>query len=101
MFTEGPTKLILKVWLIQFLMIRLILWGHEHTQNLSPNEKKNSSDPFNLYNLLNKRNKGEANSGLDSSIPFLPGFTHEREFQHVDAQEGRSQFPHFRGCSTP
>ncbi|GJX93893.1 hypothetical protein Tco_0348479 [Tanacetum coccineum] len=39
--------------------------GHEHTQNLSPNEKENSSDPFNLYNLLNKRDKGEANSGLD------------------------------------
>ncbi|GKF93325.1 hypothetical protein Tco_0280044, partial [Tanacetum coccineum] len=34
-----------------------------------------------------KRNKGEANSGLDSSIPFPPGFTPEREFQHVDAQE--------------
>ncbi|GJU95979.1 RNA-directed DNA polymerase, eukaryota [Tanacetum coccineum] len=61
--------------------------GHEHTQNLSPNEKENSSDPFNLYNLLNKRDKGEANSGLDSSIPFPPGFTPEREFQHVDAQE--------------
>ncbi|GJS05541.1 RNA-directed DNA polymerase, eukaryota [Tanacetum coccineum] len=29
----------------------------------------------------------EANSGLDSSIPFPPGFTPEREFQHVDAQE--------------
>ncbi|GJX14397.1 RNA-directed DNA polymerase, eukaryota [Tanacetum coccineum] len=63
--------------------------GHEHTQNLSPNEKENSSDPFNLYNLLNKRDKGEANSGLDSSIPFPPGFTPEREFQHVDAQEGQ------------
>ncbi|GJT13306.1 RNA-directed DNA polymerase, eukaryota [Tanacetum coccineum] len=61
--------------------------GHEHTQNLSPNEKENSSDPFNLYNLLNKHDKGEANSGLDSSIPFPPGFTPEREFQHVDAQE--------------
>ncbi|GKD42339.1 RNA-directed DNA polymerase, eukaryota [Tanacetum coccineum] len=33
--------------------------------------------------------EGEANSGLDSSIPFPPGFTHEREFQHVDAQEGQ------------
>ncbi|GJW69782.1 hypothetical protein Tco_0126699 [Tanacetum coccineum] len=61
--------------------------GLEHTQNLSPNEKENSSDPFNLYNLLNKRDKDEANSGLDSSIPFPPGFTPEREFQHVDAQE--------------
>ncbi|GKA27959.1 RNA-directed DNA polymerase, eukaryota [Tanacetum coccineum] len=28
-----------------------------------------------------------ANFGLDSSIPFPPGFTPEREFQHVDAQE--------------
>ncbi|GJS43266.1 RNA-directed DNA polymerase, eukaryota [Tanacetum coccineum] len=65
--------------------------GHEHTQNLSPNEKENSSDPFNLYNLLNKRDKGEANSGLDSSIPFPPGFTPEREFQHVDAQEGQGE----------
>ncbi|GKF31993.1 hypothetical protein Tco_0101791 [Tanacetum coccineum] len=34
--------------------------------------------------------EGEANSGLDSSIPFPPGFTPEREFfQHVDAQEGQ------------
>ncbi|GJZ57961.1 hypothetical protein Tco_0613455 [Tanacetum coccineum] len=32
-----------------------------------------------------------ANSGLDSSIPFPPGFTSEREFQHVDAQEGFDQ----------
>ncbi|GJT81249.1 ribonuclease H-like domain-containing protein [Tanacetum coccineum] len=64
------------------------LWAlSELNQNLSPNEKVNSSDPFNLYNLLNKRDKGEANSGLDSSIPFPPGFTPEREFQHVDAQE--------------
>ncbi|GKF81897.1 hypothetical protein Tco_0243553 [Tanacetum coccineum] len=61
--------------------------GHEHTQNLSPNEKENSSDPFNLYNLLNKRDKGEANSSLDSSIHFPPRFTPEREFQHVDAHE--------------
>ncbi|GJZ26609.1 hypothetical protein Tco_0570862, partial [Tanacetum coccineum] len=61
--------------------------GHEHTKNVSPNEKENSSDPFNLYNLLNKRDKGETNSGLDSSISFPPGFTPEREFQHVDAQE--------------
>ncbi|GKB13172.1 RNA-directed DNA polymerase, eukaryota [Tanacetum coccineum] len=45
--------------------------GHEHTQNLSPNEKENSSDPFNLYNLLNKRDKGEANSGLDL-LSYMP-----------------------------
>ncbi|GJU69237.1 RNA-directed DNA polymerase, eukaryota [Tanacetum coccineum] len=28
-----------------------------------------------LYNLINKRDKGEENTGLDSSLPFPPGFT--------------------------
>ncbi|GJZ80214.1 RNA-directed DNA polymerase, eukaryota [Tanacetum coccineum] len=64
-------------------------WGMNKLRIQSQNEKENSSNPFNLYNLLNKRDKGEANSGLDSSIPFPPGFTPEREFQHVDAQEGQ------------
>ncbi|GJT58235.1 RNA-directed DNA polymerase, eukaryota [Tanacetum coccineum] len=63
--------------------------GHEQAQNLSSNEKEISSDPFNLYDLLNKRGKGEANSGLDSSIPFPPGFTPEREYSHKDAQEAQ------------
>ncbi|GJZ95576.1 RNA-directed DNA polymerase, eukaryota [Tanacetum coccineum] len=50
-----------------FWMIRLYsCWGYEHTTEIC-----------------------EANSGLDSSIPFPPGFTPEREFQHVDAQEGQ------------
>nr|GEZ08412.1 RNA-directed DNA polymerase, eukaryota, reverse transcriptase zinc-binding domain protein [Tanacetum cinerariifolium] len=43
--------------------------------NPLPKEKENSSDPFNLYNLLNKHDKGESNFGLDPSIPFPPGFT--------------------------
>nr|GEY06096.1 RNA-directed DNA polymerase, eukaryota [Tanacetum cinerariifolium] len=49
--------------------------GHEHNQNPFPKEKENSSDPFNLYNLLNKHDKGETNFELDPSIPFPPGFT--------------------------
>ncbi|PWA93092.1 RNA-directed DNA polymerase, eukaryota [Artemisia annua] len=49
--------------------------GHDQPQNLSPKEKEISSDPFNLYDLLNKHGKDEAKSGLDSSIPFPPGFT--------------------------
>ena len=49
--------------------------GHDQPQNLSPKEKEISSDPFNLYDLLNKHDKGEAKSGLESSIPFPPGFT--------------------------
>nr|GEV55874.1 RNA-directed DNA polymerase, eukaryota [Tanacetum cinerariifolium] len=59
--------------------------GHDQAQNLSPKEKEVSSDPFNLYDLLNKRDKGEAKSGLDSSIPFPPGFTPDNK----DAQEAQ------------
>ncbi|GJS42784.1 heat shock protein 83, partial [Tanacetum coccineum] len=47
----------------------------ELNQNSLINEKEISSDPFNLYNLINKRDKGEENTGLDSSLPFPPGFT--------------------------
>ncbi|GKC74495.1 RNA-directed DNA polymerase, eukaryota, partial [Tanacetum coccineum] len=46
----------------------------ELNQNSLPNEKEISSDPFNLYNLINKRDKGEENTGLDSSLHFPPGF---------------------------
>ncbi|GKF92943.1 hypothetical protein Tco_0279662, partial [Tanacetum coccineum] len=47
----------------------------ELNQNSLPNKKEISSDPFNLYNLINKRDTGEENTGLDSSLPFPPGFT--------------------------
>ncbi|GKG47641.1 hypothetical protein Tco_0507126, partial [Tanacetum coccineum] len=46
----------------------------ELNQNSLLNEKEISSDPFNLYNLINKRDKGEENTGLDSSLHFPPGF---------------------------
>ncbi|GJV54358.1 hypothetical protein Tco_0714502 [Tanacetum coccineum] len=62
------------------------LWGVYKLRSCHPTEKENSSDPFNLYNLLNKRTKARQIL-VDSSIPFPPGFTPEREFQHVDAQE--------------
>nr|GEX03912.1 RNA-directed DNA polymerase, eukaryota [Tanacetum cinerariifolium] len=48
----------------------------EPIQNLSPNVKENSSNPFNLINLINKQDKGEANSELESSLRFPLGFTH-------------------------
>ncbi|GJY49265.1 RNA-directed DNA polymerase, eukaryota [Tanacetum coccineum] len=44
--------------------------GHEHTQNLSPNEKENSSDPFNLYNLLNKMWDKARQFGIISVLAF-------------------------------
>ncbi|GJU74350.1 RNA-directed DNA polymerase, eukaryota [Tanacetum coccineum] len=47
----------------------------ENLEDESDIEGEISSDPFNLYNLINKWDKGEENTGLDSSLPFPPGFT--------------------------
>ncbi|GJW19070.1 hypothetical protein Tco_0026506 [Tanacetum coccineum] len=72
------------------LMIRLILWGHEHTKkSVHPTSRRNSSDPFNLYNLLNNRDKGEANSWFGSSYSFPTWINIEREFQPM-LMQGRS-----------
>ncbi|GJW79656.1 cellulose synthase-like protein G3 [Tanacetum coccineum] len=63
--------------------------GHEHTQNLSPNEKENSSNPFNLYNLLNKRDKGEANSCMENTLTKRrsegPSYSHFGDAQPLKA----------------
>nr|GEW30760.1 RNA-directed DNA polymerase, eukaryota [Tanacetum cinerariifolium] len=61
--------------------------GQEQAPIQSPKDKELSSDPFNLYDLLNKQDKGETNSGLGSSIPFPPGFTPERINTRNDAHE--------------
>ncbi|GJU22463.1 RNA-directed DNA polymerase, eukaryota [Tanacetum coccineum] len=61
--------------------------GNEQDPIQSPNEKEISSDPFNIYDLLKKHDKGEANSGLDTSIPYPPGFTPEKENVSIDEQE--------------
>ncbi|GJZ29352.1 RNA-directed DNA polymerase, eukaryota [Tanacetum coccineum] len=47
-----------------------------HTQVNPTNFDKPSLDPFNIYDLLTKKEVREVNSGMDSSIPFPPGFTH-------------------------
>ncbi|GJY07997.1 RNA-directed DNA polymerase, eukaryota [Tanacetum coccineum] len=41
-------------------------------------DKKNSSDPFNIYGLLRKKGDNVVPSELDMSIPFPPGFTPEK-----------------------
>nr|GEV26056.1 RNA-directed DNA polymerase, eukaryota [Tanacetum cinerariifolium] len=61
--------------------------GQEQAPIQSPKDKELSSDPFNLYDLLNKQDKGKTNSGLGSSIPFPPRFTPERINNRNDAQE--------------
>ncbi|GJT12682.1 RNA-directed DNA polymerase, eukaryota [Tanacetum coccineum] len=52
----------------------------------SVNDKETSTDPFGLYDLLKKRNKGVDNSGLETSIPYPPGFTPEEVHQNNENQ---------------
>nr|GEV13633.1 hypothetical protein [Tanacetum cinerariifolium] len=67
----------------------------EHDENLGNdqdpiqplNEKETSNDPFNIYDLLKKHDKGEVNSGLDTSFPYSPGFTPEKDNLNIDVHE--------------
>nr|GEY80979.1 RNA-directed DNA polymerase, eukaryota [Tanacetum cinerariifolium] len=71
---------------------------HEHNQNPLSKEKENSSDPFNLYNLLNKHDKGETNFRLDPSIPFPPGFTPAD--QEIPGSKNSSSNCHSKGLNS-
>nr|GEW64643.1 DNA polymerase zeta processivity subunit [Tanacetum cinerariifolium] len=51
------------------------------------NEKETSNDPFNIYDLLKKHDKGKVNSGLDTSFPYPPGFTPEKDNLNIDVHE--------------
>nr|GEU56829.1 RNA-directed DNA polymerase, eukaryota, nucleotide-binding alpha-beta plait domain protein [Tanacetum cinerariifolium] len=67
----------------------------EHDDNLANdqdliqplNEKETSNDPFNIYDLQKKHDKGEVNSGLDTSFPHPPGFTPEKDNLNIDVYE--------------
>ncbi|GKC82742.1 RNA-directed DNA polymerase, eukaryota [Tanacetum coccineum] len=67
----------------------------EHDDNLGNdqdliqplNEKETSNDPFNIYDFLKKHDKGEVNSGLDTSFPYPPGFTPEKDNLNIDVHE--------------
>ncbi|GJU30051.1 hypothetical protein Tco_1173640 [Tanacetum coccineum] len=66
--------------------------GLNHLQPLFLNAKEKSSDPFNLYDLLdkhklNKQDKCKVNSTSDSSIPYPPGFTPENAYNFSDPQK--------------
>nr|GEX84659.1 RNA-directed DNA polymerase, eukaryota, reverse transcriptase zinc-binding domain protein [Tanacetum cinerariifolium] len=63
-------------------------------------EKEISNDPFNIYDLFNKCDKEVDNTGMDSSIPFPPGFTPVKDIykeaeqdMHADQVRG-SGFKH-------
>nr|GFA10632.1 RNA-directed DNA polymerase, eukaryota [Tanacetum cinerariifolium] len=64
--------------------------GNVQDQAQSVNDKEISNDPFNIHELLKKRNKGMEQSGLDTSIPYPPGFTPEKVSQNIDDQEMKS-----------
>nr|GEW70134.1 RNA-directed DNA polymerase, eukaryota [Tanacetum cinerariifolium] len=50
--------------------------GLKHQHGESSNAKEVSSDPFNIYGLLDKRTKEVRTTGTTTNIPYPPGFTH-------------------------
>ncbi|GKC94513.1 RNA-directed DNA polymerase, eukaryota [Tanacetum coccineum] len=61
-----------------------------HDQVLNSNAEKNSPDPFNIYDLLTKKSDRMANSDKDSSLPFPPGFTPNRDPSSIDSQKANA-----------
>nr|GFB48470.1 RNA-directed DNA polymerase, eukaryota [Tanacetum cinerariifolium] len=49
--------------------------GLDHQQGESSNAKEVSSDPFNIYDLLDKRTKEVKTMNMTTSIPYPSGFT--------------------------
>ncbi|GJS15089.1 RNA-directed DNA polymerase, eukaryota [Tanacetum coccineum] len=60
--------------------------GLEHHQGESSNAKEVSSDPFSIYGLLEKRTKEDRASGTETSIPYPPGFTPDKDIQANNEQ---------------
>nr|GEY70270.1 RNA-directed DNA polymerase, eukaryota [Tanacetum cinerariifolium] len=70
--------------------------GLEHQHGESSNAKEVSSDPFNIYGLLDKRTKEVRTTDTTTSIPYPPGFTHVNEIPasvKQDAPEVESDRP--------
>ncbi|PWA74172.1 hypothetical protein CTI12_AA252840 [Artemisia annua] len=57
--------------------------GYENDKGQPSNAQEVSNNPFNIYDLLNKHNKDAGNSGTDTSIPYPPGFTPDKD-THVN-----------------
>nr|GEX22194.1 RNA-directed DNA polymerase, eukaryota [Tanacetum cinerariifolium] len=70
--------------------------GLEHQHGESSNANEFSSDPFNIYVLLDKRTKEVITTGTTTSIPYPPGFTPVNEIPasiKQDATEVESDRP--------
>ncbi|GJS25986.1 hypothetical protein Tco_0486606 [Tanacetum coccineum] len=65
--------------------------GNEHNSEQPMNEKETFHDPFNIYDLLRKRNDDVVNSGSDKSTPYPLGFTPEKDFHKADEQGVRGK----------
>nr|GEW95993.1 hypothetical protein [Tanacetum cinerariifolium] len=53
--------------------------------------KEVSYDPLNIYDLLNKGNTDTGNSGVESSIPYPPGFTPDKVVHAQEDQNARGE----------
>nr|GEZ93999.1 RNA-directed DNA polymerase, eukaryota [Tanacetum cinerariifolium] len=61
--------------------------GNDQDPTQPLNEKDNSNDPFNIYDLLKKHDKDEVNSGLDMKFSYPPRFTPEKDNLNINVQE--------------
>ncbi|GJR93903.1 RNA-directed DNA polymerase, eukaryota [Tanacetum coccineum] len=60
---------------------------NDNGQAQPENDKESSYDPFNIYSLLKKRDEGVVNFGVDTNIPFPPGFTPKKDNKTNEEQE--------------
>ncbi|GKB28998.1 hypothetical protein Tco_0868399 [Tanacetum coccineum] len=60
--------------------------GFEH-QHGESNDKEISSDPFNIYDLLDKRTKEVRTTDTSTSIPYPPGFTPANDIPACNNQD--------------
>ncbi|GJV46815.1 RNA-directed DNA polymerase, eukaryota [Tanacetum coccineum] len=60
--------------------------GFEH-QHGESNDKEVSSDPFNIYDLLDKRTKEVRTTDTSTSIPYPPGFTPANDIPACNNQD--------------
>ncbi|GJS49474.1 RNA-directed DNA polymerase, eukaryota [Tanacetum coccineum] len=61
--------------------------GNEHNLEQPMNDKEKSQDPFNIYDLLRKRDGGVDTLGSNTSILYPPGFTLEKLNNNADVHE--------------
>ncbi|GKA56581.1 RNA-directed DNA polymerase, eukaryota [Tanacetum coccineum] len=64
---------------------------HDNEVDQTLNDKEASKDPFNIYDLLNRHKKEVGNSGMESSIPYPPGFTPEKVNVTFEQEKGPKQ----------